>query len=856
MNNNENNQDHFDNQPQSFERQLIVEPIQIETETEKDQQPQQRQKVEYYVTRKLPNKKGETTENAVAKVKITHLELPFGNADGKTADDALGILSKMSKKQKSKIKIIRGKTGGFTLSGLPSSLSEREINQVAKGLASVMGPKKKRKNKQQKLELVKTDKKKQTKKKKASKQMFGSSDAVKAEHSPGEEEHKNEAIEEDETLSSTSLEAAIQKLKSSSDQTSLVDNASENKIPITSLGASAGAKPPFGSLAAPGDELKAGEVKEPESVNPAVLAHPAEAAATETQTEQMSEESGALPALPSADAAKPGIQPPAEKEPESVNPAVLAHPAEAAATGTQPEKVSEESGALPALPSADAAKPGIQPPAEKEPESVNPAVLAHPAEAAATGTQPEKVSEESGALPALPSADAAKPGIKPPAEKESESVNPAVLAHPAEAAATETQTEQMSEESGALPALPSADAAKPGIQPPAEKEPESVNPAVLAHPAEAAATGTQPEKVSEESGALPALPSADAAKPGIQPPAEKEPESVNPAVLAHPAEAAATGTQPEKVSEESGALPALPSADAAKPGIQPPAEKEPESVNPAVLAHPAEAAATGTQPEKVSEDRLDLQERQSPEDQNIPNVPANKMIHALLTAESNDKGQLGKIPMSHSAFHPEVAQASPWHTWNHLVQEGLISANQPGGGSHRGVGLPDHGHGSMVTPLTHKEPLIESITVLGNAMDVRPKNAAAAQSDDTPVTAEASPQDAVNSAQDSVYLGGDSIGKPVSDTIPGSLVGVGNEQPAREVKAPATTTDVTQTGERLLDLAGVSGASSNQGEKSLEISKLSDFDILDVDLQGVNSMKREYLDQGTELRGKTFGVKM
>ena len=270
-----------------------------------------------------------------------------------------------------------------------------------------------------------------------------------------------------------------------------------------------------------------------------------------------------------------------------------------------------------------------------------------------------------------------------------------------------------------------------------------------------------------------------------------------------------------------------PAQEASKPGLPPAGKPNPESesVNPAVLAHPAEAAATET-----GEKGLQAQETVSP---------------------IRENGQLGKIPMSHSIYHPEVAQASPWHTWNHLVQQGLISEVQPGGGSHRGVGLPDHGHGSMVSPLTHKEPLIESVSVLGNANNVRLKNGAAAQLADTssvtPITEDTSPTANLNTGDNSVFLGGDSIGTPVSDTIPGSVVGVGNEQPTHDIKAPVTGSGIAQS-----NLEGISTISKPQEEKSLEISKLSDYDILDVDLQGVNSMKREYLDRGIVLRGRKY----
>ena len=319
-------------------------------------------------------------------------------------------------------------------------------------------------------------------------------------------------------------------------------------------------------------------------------------------------------------------------------------------------------------------------------------------------------------------------------------------------------------------------------------------------------------------------PAEEASKPGLPPAGKPNPEgeSVNPAVLAHPAEAAATGTT--ESAPESGMPPAQ---EASKPGLPPAGKPNPESesVNPAVLAHPAEAAATET-----GEKGLQAQETVSP---------------------IRENGQLGKIPMSHSIYHPEVAQASPWHTWNHLVQQGLISEVQPGGGSHRGVGLPDHGHGSMVSPLTHKEPLIESVSVLGNANNVRLKNGAAAQLADTssvtPITEDTSPTANLNTGDNSVFLGGDSIGTPVSDTIPGSVVGVGNEQPTHDIKAPVTGSGIAQS-----NLEGISTISKPQEEKSLEISKLSDYDILDVDLQGVNSMKREYLDRGIVLRGRKY----
>lgn len=81
----------------------------------------------------------EETMNASTKVKVTHLELPFGKDDTNSALEALKVMRKISKGDKSKVKIEKNPKGaGFTLSGLPPTLNTAEVTKIAKGVASVI----------------------------------------------------------------------------------------------------------------------------------------------------------------------------------------------------------------------------------------------------------------------------------------------------------------------------------------------------------------------------------------------------------------------------------------------------------------------------------------------------------------------------------------------------------------------------------------------------------------------------------------------------------------------------------------------------------------------------------------------
>jgi len=548
----------------SIQQKYSVEPI---TGQPADHQPELRQKVEFYLTKDVPKGNGVVAENAVAKVKITHLELPFGQADGKTADDALNILNKLTKSEKGKIKIIRSKTGGFTLSGLPSKLSEIEVNQVAKGLASVMEEKKKKQNSN---DSQQNDQRK-------------SNRGKQKENKKGKHENKNTNV------SKTDKDKFSQKLH-------------EN-----------------------------GKQQDEEERN--------------TQF--------------SADEESNSDKEPAEEAPEILS-----------------KESSKENSQV--------VEGGLEEAIEKLKATFN---IKNKFSQSAHMSLGEKMeADHPGRM------DLKETGTSFPVDIQKVEM---VAKHPGRLDLKEEKTDVVNE-------------------------------------------GVENKNIPEDFFT----------------------------------------TNPQK---------------------------------------------TQPQPEQQ-------------EQQNVQNTPT---------------GSMGKIPMSQSVMKQEPIVASPWYSWNHAAGDGLIDLKQPGGGSHHGVGLPDHGHESLISPLSHKEPFIESVSLVGNAMDLRPKIGTTPppvfeqglQSQIKPT--QPSPQ------QENIYLGGDSIGTPVSDTIPGSLLGVGNEQPPdqqqtmvpdqQQIPIPEQQTPGTKEPDGLLQNQAKTNSFSGLTDKSLEISRLNDFDILDVDLESVNKLNSDMI---------------
>uniref|UniRef100_A0A7M5X4S0 Uncharacterized protein n=3 Tax=Clytia hemisphaerica TaxID=252671 RepID=A0A7M5X4S0_9CNID len=717
---------------QAQERQYSVEPL------HEDRQPQLRQKVEYYVTRKLPD---QVNEKAVAKVKITHLELPFGRADGKIADDALTILGRMDKKQRSKIKIVRSKTGGFTLSGLPSALSEKEVSQVAKGLASVM-EEKESKGKKEKAKNLKNEKNKgfADLEKEDSQKQHGADETPdvnknekekqSSDDSPKEDGKNNEKEEKSEEYqTSPELETAIEKLRESgkeehpgeTEKEEHPGEAGKEEHPVET-----------GKQDHPTD----GGVQEPEPngghgeyFNPALIA------IKEKEEQVKMQAAGGVPLPPITE----HINPLPEGPPPDAEPIDTTSPV--SSLGDQVEDLEKMPDPVP-------------PP---RPHAFNPAVIA----------LAQKEKQDAGLAPAPPATDALGHH-----HHDNKGFNPAL----------EAGLEQLKEEKDAQ--IEQGD-----------YHGHNVNPALLA----------------EE------LRMKDEAE-GIKTHTKLTPE-----------------LQKEAAAEIAEANKDLDSPPVSSPQPEP-GEEDP--------FHPTEESLAGHQHGQAG--------------QNIGEK-----------GSSSTAGQMQelpqKIPLSNSISIPEVAQSVSWHgasyhPWNKAAEAGLIQAHQPGGGSHYGVGLPDHGHGSLIGPLTQKEPLIESVSVLGNALNIRPDHTGPSQTErvgNLATTSQQSPSGSLDTStqqpasaapqpvqshhqQGNVYLGGDSIGQPVSDTIPGSIVGIGNEKPViQPVGDSHLPTDVSTDQLPL-----------SKEDKSLEISRLNDNDILDVDLEGLSTMQQQSLDQTSHLRDK------
>ncbi|XP_065646452.1 uncharacterized protein LOC100203116 isoform X33 [Hydra vulgaris] len=75
-----------------------------------------------------------------AKVKITHLTVPFGNPNSKNAKDALSVIKNVTQNKQTQLKLHKNEDGGFTISGLPSHLNHADATKLAKGIASVLKP--------------------------------------------------------------------------------------------------------------------------------------------------------------------------------------------------------------------------------------------------------------------------------------------------------------------------------------------------------------------------------------------------------------------------------------------------------------------------------------------------------------------------------------------------------------------------------------------------------------------------------------------------------------------------------------------------------------------------------------------
>ena len=95
--------------------------------------------MDYFVAPKEEEFDYDVSDNE-AKVKVTHLELPFGKHNSKSAEDALSIIKNITQTKQVQLKLQKNEDGGFTISGLPSHLNSVDATKIAKGVASVIKP--------------------------------------------------------------------------------------------------------------------------------------------------------------------------------------------------------------------------------------------------------------------------------------------------------------------------------------------------------------------------------------------------------------------------------------------------------------------------------------------------------------------------------------------------------------------------------------------------------------------------------------------------------------------------------------------------------------------------------------------